>query len=262
MAWPETRQKLNGFLHIDQGEVPASPEDGDVWMTTAGLFARVNGVTVGPFATVSGSGSGAHPWWWAPPLAADFTAASFDGTTPTISDDSDIGLVLDNGANIVTGNVNRYAYKAAPASSADWSVVARVVRSSPFISYNAAGLIAVESSTGKTLLLAGFTNNDSGSSNAFSLYRRMTNTTVNADLGIWQGGFPHEAFYRLRYLHSGTTFIGELSMDGKNWTELQRVSKATAFTSEPNRVGIVFHNNFSGSGVKGYAACDRWVQSW
>jgi hypothetical protein len=33
------------------GSAPAAPVDGDVWITSAGLYARINGVTVGPFST-------------------------------------------------------------------------------------------------------------------------------------------------------------------------------------------------------------------
>jgi len=37
-------------LRIPHGTAPSSPVDGDIWTTTAGLFVRVNGVTVGPLA--------------------------------------------------------------------------------------------------------------------------------------------------------------------------------------------------------------------
>lgn len=36
-------------LNIPHGAAPSAPIDGDMWTTTAGVFARVNGVTVGPF---------------------------------------------------------------------------------------------------------------------------------------------------------------------------------------------------------------------
>lgn len=45
---------LSGF-NITPGGVPASPANGDMWMTSAGLFARVNGVTVGPISGGSSS---------------------------------------------------------------------------------------------------------------------------------------------------------------------------------------------------------------
>jgi hypothetical protein len=35
-------------VNIPHGSAPSSPVNGDVWTTTAGLFVRVNGSTVGP----------------------------------------------------------------------------------------------------------------------------------------------------------------------------------------------------------------------
>lgn len=35
-------------LNLPQGTAPTSPANGDVWMTSAGMFYRANGVTVGP----------------------------------------------------------------------------------------------------------------------------------------------------------------------------------------------------------------------
>lgn len=37
-------------LRVPHGSAPTSPVDGDIWTTTAGLFVRVNGVTVGPLS--------------------------------------------------------------------------------------------------------------------------------------------------------------------------------------------------------------------
>lgn len=36
-------------LRAPHGTAPTSPVNGDIWTTTAGLFAQINGVTVGPF---------------------------------------------------------------------------------------------------------------------------------------------------------------------------------------------------------------------
>lgn len=50
-------------FNIPVGVAPASPQDGDVWRTAAGLFTRDNGVTVGPLSTGGGSGNSppTHP---------------------------------------------------------------------------------------------------------------------------------------------------------------------------------------------------------
>jgi len=37
-------------LRIPHGTAPTSPVNGDIWTTTAGLFVRINGVTVGPLS--------------------------------------------------------------------------------------------------------------------------------------------------------------------------------------------------------------------
>lgn len=44
-------------LRIPHGAAPSSPVNGDVWTTTAGIYVRINGATVGPLA-VAGGGSG------------------------------------------------------------------------------------------------------------------------------------------------------------------------------------------------------------
>jgi hypothetical protein len=42
-------------MRIPHGTAPTSPTNGDVWTTTAGMYARINGATVGPFGA-GGSG--------------------------------------------------------------------------------------------------------------------------------------------------------------------------------------------------------------
>jgi hypothetical protein len=37
-------------LRIPHGAAPTSPTNGDIWTTTAGLFVRINGATVGPLS--------------------------------------------------------------------------------------------------------------------------------------------------------------------------------------------------------------------
>lgn len=44
---PATRTAGAG-LNLPHGTAPTSPADGDIWTTTAGIFGRINGVTVGP----------------------------------------------------------------------------------------------------------------------------------------------------------------------------------------------------------------------
>lgn len=43
-------------LRLPHGSAPTSPVNGDIWTTTAGLYARINSATVGPFAASAGTG--------------------------------------------------------------------------------------------------------------------------------------------------------------------------------------------------------------
>jgi hypothetical protein len=42
-------------INIPIGVAPTTPTDGDIWTTTAGLYARINGVTQGPFSNTTGT---------------------------------------------------------------------------------------------------------------------------------------------------------------------------------------------------------------
>lgn len=43
-------------LNLPPGTPPGQPHDGDLWITSSGLFARINGSTVGPFVSSATSG--------------------------------------------------------------------------------------------------------------------------------------------------------------------------------------------------------------
>ena len=49
-------------LNVPAGTAPTSPVNGDVWTTTAGLFARINGATVGPFSASAGVSQTPGTW--------------------------------------------------------------------------------------------------------------------------------------------------------------------------------------------------------
>lgn len=49
-------------LNMPHGTAPTTPTNGDLWTTTAGVFARVNGTTVDLTATGGGGGGGSGAW--------------------------------------------------------------------------------------------------------------------------------------------------------------------------------------------------------
>lgn len=48
----------NASLNLPHGTAPSAPVNGDVWTTTAGVFSRINGVTIGPFGAGGGTPGG------------------------------------------------------------------------------------------------------------------------------------------------------------------------------------------------------------
>lgn len=48
------RQTFSGGVTIAPGQAPASPADGDLWVTSSGVYVRVNGSTVGPLGQTGG----------------------------------------------------------------------------------------------------------------------------------------------------------------------------------------------------------------
>ncbi|WP_257556395.1 hypothetical protein [Sphingobium sp. CFD-2] len=59
----------NSSLNLPHGTAPTSPNDGDCWTTTAGLYCRISGATVGPYATGLSS------------IAADSVVGNFTGSS-------------------------------------------------------------------------------------------------------------------------------------------------------------------------------------
>jgi hypothetical protein len=100
-------------INLTPGTAPTSPVNGDMWSTTAGVYARVNGSTVGPFGTGGGT------------LTVGSTATSggaagqimFD-TGSVLSESS--GLTWNNSTNQFTATGNG-SFGGAAISAAAWT---------------------------------------------------------------------------------------------------------------------------------------------
>lgn len=68
-------------LNLPPGTAPTSPANGDMWATSAGLFVRVAGVTVGPL----GTGGGGSSSGWAPVV---------NGASPAVLIDDGAGNLI------------------------------------------------------------------------------------------------------------------------------------------------------------------------
>lgn len=73
-------------LNIPHGTAPTSPVDGDVWTTSAGIFVRVNGTTVGPLVASGGGGSSGLTLISSTTLAVAASSVTFSSIASTYKD--------------------------------------------------------------------------------------------------------------------------------------------------------------------------------
>jgi hypothetical protein len=102
-------------LNIGQGAAaPSSPNNGDVWITSTGMYAQVNGATVGPFGvsgggTVTGTGAISRVAFWSGASSltsnANFTFTTTSGLHASIGVGS-LNEMLGTGAGNSTLNGN------------------------------------------------------------------------------------------------------------------------------------------------------------
>lgn len=81
-------------LRLPHGAAPTSPTNGDVWTTTAGLYARVNGSTVGPFGVGTALTSG---------NLSQFAATTSGQLLGVISDETGTGVLVFGTNPTLTG---------------------------------------------------------------------------------------------------------------------------------------------------------------
>src|SRR6185503_14607179 len=79
-------------MNLQPGSAPSSPVNGDLWTTSSGLFARVNGTTVGPMAP-----GVANPVTFASPSVAG-NIAQFSNTSGATSNLAPSALPFTVGA--------------------------------------------------------------------------------------------------------------------------------------------------------------------
>ena len=75
-------------LNLPHGTAPTAPTNGDLWTTTAGLYARINGGTVGPYGI--GDALVANP-------LSQFAATTSAQLRGVISDETGTGVLMFNG---------------------------------------------------------------------------------------------------------------------------------------------------------------------
>lgn len=105
-----------GF-RMPHGAAPTSPTNGDVWTTTAGLYARINGATVGPFGAAAAAGSTTQVQYNNAGSFGGEAAFAYDASTDLLSvvNITTTGRIL-TAASATGGSGFRAPHGAAPTS--------------------------------------------------------------------------------------------------------------------------------------------------
>jgi hypothetical protein len=98
-------------INIAPGSAPTSPIDGDLWTTSAGVFARINGVTQGPFESAAGTYQ---------PASGDLTAIdALAGTSGLLKKTATDTWALDTTAYAPLASPTFTGTPAAPTAAVD-----------------------------------------------------------------------------------------------------------------------------------------------
>lgn len=217
---PAVFGRWEGASGAEIGQAVSSP--GVLVQPCYGAYALIG-------SPAGGSGGGGLPWWFNPPRAADLIPLSFNSSLPILTDDPEVGLILNYSGASFSGNGWRMAVQDLPEG--DWEVTVKI----DYAHYNVPrgnngyGMILRESSTGK------FINFGTDSStyvvdrwNSLSSYSsRPFSQAVAFELPYWK-----------RVTRIGSLLSFYLSVDGKFWTLIRREAANSWMASTPDQVGI------------------------
>jgi hypothetical protein len=211
-----------GF-NLPPGTAPTSPVNGDLWTTSAGLYARINGATVGPYA-------GAYTL----PIATASVLGGIEVGT---------GLSINSGTGLlsVTTPAPCSAFGTASGQCAQGGVITAggptgSATVAPIITYNAAGQLTTVGSATITPAVGSVTGLGSG---------------VTTALGNTAGGTGGFALASAANVASVSNSDGSLTISPTTGAVVASVNPAASITWTGTET---FNGTFGGTGVATYLA--------
>lgn len=143
-------------LRVPHGTAPTSPTNGDVWTTTGGLFARINGATQGPYVTSSTGVSG-------PGSSTANAIALWNGTGGSALKNSNVTISVDDTVITVASDTTaaglRIPHGAAPTSPTNGDIWSTTAGFYVRVNGSTVGPLAAGSGTGDVTSAAAIVDN-------------------------------------------------------------------------------------------------------
>lgn len=205
--------------------------------------------------SVGGGGGSSAPWYFDPPLAADFTLANSGVGDLVLADDSDVGLTMV-APTTFTGSLNTAcATVAVPAG--DWTATMRMTGAPLGTEYTGMGMI-LRNAAGASYMF-GVRRYGSGLSTMNNKWTSLSNFTANFSQRDYNS-LADMPWRRIIFDSTTGLITFQLSQDGKTWTTDSTENKSVFFGgNDPTTVGI-----FAGAGGSGgvgaliTATVDHW----
>lgn len=240
----------NGTLTDDGGGTATFTPSG------TGDVSGPSGATDGHLVVFDGStgkiikdgGAPFSRWDFHPPLATSFDLAS-SGTNLSLSDDNDIGLLVDGGTP-ETGDKNRIAYQSISKDLA-WRFTAKILGLLPTTNYSGLGIGIMDSVSGRLTTL---TTRGGADLNANVI--NWTGLTGYSGNLVGYGTMAVLEWFRI--IHQSSSYSFYVSRDGKNWLHLGSAGNTSWLTNKADRVCLCIDYNRTAGG-NNFLSCPYFV---
>lgn len=230
-------QTSGAGFNLPQGSAPAAPQNGDVWTTLTGMYARINGATIGPFGAISASSFAATA-----PLSVTFPVQV---VTYALNYDSSLTL---SGSNL--------SVATAPAGALTGTTLNATVVSSSLTSVGAlsAGSLASGFTPVSNALLANSATTVNGQTCTLGATCTVTAsaTTITVGSTLVAGGTTG----RVLYDNGGT--LGELAVTGSG----SAVLATSPSIASPTFTGTVAGANTIPLSILAQSAANTMLGNW
>lgn len=217
--------------------VPTMAKGAYLWTRTVTTYTDNTTTTAYSVAYQGADGTGggsSTPWYWNPPVAADFTLLSGDANNLTLTNDADVGLMIKSGPIVGgAGDLSRIAVKPIPNPAANWDIKVHALTFSDGQDYTKILPLVLRDSVGGRMTTMAMTNE-------YITYANINLASLTAYGGAVGDGFQNKGGAPLwfRVACVGTTLTYYVSMDGKNWLDVATAGVTSYLANRPNQVGF------------------------